>query len=215
MHLPRFTPLQLAVHAAVWLWLAFLVGLAVTNNLTVNPIQEMTLRTGKTALVLLMLSLACTPAFTVTGYAPVLKVRRSLGVYAFLIALSHLAIFVGLDYGFDLSLLALEFTQKRYILAGLTAFLILLPLALTSTKGWQRRLKKGWKTLHRFVYLAGVFVIVHYIWLTKNHRGEPLVWAALLAALLILRLPPVRRSIVNWRRGRSSGAAGSPSAHEA
>ncbi len=196
----KFTKLQLAVHVGALLPLALLIWDASQQNLTANPIQAITLRTGKAALVLLMLSLAATPANVLFGFKQALKARRALGLYAFGYAALHLLIFVGLDYGFDLRLIALELVEKRYVLAGSSAFLILLPLAVTSTQGWQRRLKRGWKRLHNLVYLAGILVIVHYIWLTKNHRGEPLVWAAILAVLLLLRLPAIRKRAGNLRK---------------
>ncbi len=195
----KFTPFQLAVHAAALAPLALLLVAWLTDNLTVNPIQEATFRTGKTAMVLLVASLACTPANTVFGFRPALKVRRALGLYAFLYAAIHLAIFMGLDYGFDLRLVALELAEKRYILVGAAALLILLPLAVTSTKGWQRRLGKAWKTLHRWVYLAGVLVIFHYIWVQKSDIREPIVWGAILGVLLLLRVPPIRRRAAGWR----------------
>ncbi len=210
--LPQLTRFQLFVHAAALAPLVVLVVAALTGNLTFNPIQEATFRTGKTAMVLLVLSLACTPAYTVFGFSQALRVRRALGLYAFLYAAIHFFIFFGLDYGFDLSLVLLELAEKRYILVGAAALLILLPLAITSTKGWQRRLRKTWKRIHRLVYAAGILVIVHYVWVQKSDIREPLVWGTVLALLLVLRLPPVRKAIVGWRmrwqqrRGESAAA---------
>jgi methionine sulfoxide reductase heme-binding subunit len=207
MSVPTFTKFQLAVHAAALAPLVVLIAAALTGNLSVNPIQEATFRTGKTAMVLLVASLACTPANTVFGFRPALKVRRALGLYAFLYAAVHFAIFIGLDYGFDLRLVALELAEKRYILVGFAALLILLALAVTSTKGWQRRLGKTWKKLHRWVYLAGVLVIFHYIWVQKSDIREPLVWGAVLGLLLLLRVPAIRKRAAGWRAaiGRPRG----------
>lgn len=199
MPFPKFTKFQLAVHLAALAPLAVLVAAWLTDNLSVNPIQDATFRTGKTAMVLLVASLACTPANTVFGFRPALKVRRALGLYAFLYAAIHFSIFIGLDYGFDLRLVALELAEKRYILVGAAALLILLPLAVTSTKGWQRRLGKAWKKLHRWVYLAGVLVIFHYIWVQKSDIREPLVWGAILGLLLLLRVPAIRQRAASWR----------------
>jgi methionine sulfoxide reductase heme-binding subunit len=207
MSVPTFTKFQLAVHAAALAPLVVLIAAALTGNLSVNPIQEATFRTGKTAMVLLVASLACTPANTVFGFRPALKVRRALGLYAFLYAAVHFAIFIGLDYGFDLRLVALELAEKRYILVGFAALLILLALAVTSTKGWQCRLGKTWKKLHRWVYLAGVLVIFHYIWVQKSDIREPLVWGAVLGLLLLLRVPAIRKRAAGWRAaiGRPRG----------
>lgn len=199
MSRPKFTPFQLAIHAAALAPLALLIAAWLTDNLSVNPIQDATFRTGKTAMVLLVASLACTPANTVFGFRPALKARRALGLYAFLYAAIHFGIFIGLDYGFDLRLVALELAEKRYILVGAAALLILLPLAFTSTKGWQRRLGKTWKKLHRWVYLAGVLVIFHYIWVQKSDIREPIIWGAILGLLLLLRVPAIRKRAANWR----------------
>jgi sulfoxide reductase heme-binding subunit YedZ len=198
MKYPRlhFTRLQLAVHLAALLPLIVLIIDAQRGGLTVNPIQEATLRTGKTAMALLLLSLACTPANTVFGFSPAIKLRRPLGLYAFLYALVHFSIYIGVDYGFDLRLIALELAEKRYVLVGFAAFLILLPLAITSTKGWQRRLKKGWRKLHRWVYLA--------VWVQKSDIREPLLWSAFLGILLALRVPAIKQRAASRRRQLAS-----------
>jgi sulfoxide reductase heme-binding subunit YedZ len=204
----RLTRFQLAVHLAALTPLAVLAIAALTDNLTVNPIQAATLRTGKTAMILLVLSLACTPVNTLFGFTQVLRVRRALGLYAFLYAAVHFAIFLGVDYGFDVGLIWLELADKRYILVGAAALLILTPLAVTSTKGWQRRLKKTWKHLHRFVYAAGILVIVHYIWVQKADIRQPLIWGAVLGLLLVLRIPSVRRQVVKTRSRLSARLKG-------
>ena len=111
MSRPKFTPFQLAVHTAALAPLVLLVLAWLTDNLSVNPIQDATFRTGKTAMVLLVASLACTPANTVFGFRPAIKARRALGLYAFMYAAIHFAIFIGLDYGFDLRLVALELAE--------------------------------------------------------------------------------------------------------
>lgn len=202
MRLPKlhFTKFQLIVHALAWLPLLVLIWDALNNNLTVNPIQTITFRTGKFALLFLTLSLSITPLHTLTGWQPLMRVRRPLGVYAFMYAGLHFLTFIGLDYGFQFQWIIPEIAEKPYIIAGLSALLLLLPLALTSTKGWQRRLKQNWKRLHRLAYAAGVLVIVHYIWEVKNHQGEPWVWGAVVACLLVMRLPIVKRAIVTGRR---------------
>jgi sulfoxide reductase heme-binding subunit YedZ len=117
----------------------------------------------------------------------------------------HFSIFVGLDYGFDPQLIGEAIAEKRFVLVGFTAFLLLLPLAITSTKGWMRRLGKRWKQLHRLVYVAAVLVIFHYIWLVKADIREPLAYGALVALLFVLRAPPVRRAITRFRQ-RHTGA---------
>jgi len=200
----KFTKFQLFVHIAALLPLAILIWDVVQGNLSVNPIQEISLRTGKTAMVLLVLSLAATPVNTIFGFRPALKVRRALGLYAFLYASIHFLIFIGLDYGFDLRLVWLELLEKRYVLVGFAALLILLPLAITSTKGWQRRLGKRWKTLHKWVYLAGILVIIHYAWVQKSDIRQALIWGSVVILLLVLRIPVVRRAVVRYRKKLSA-----------
>jgi len=193
------TAAQIAVHLAALTPLALLIWDALHRNLTANPIQAITFRTGKTALILLVLSLACTPLNTVFGIRQAVKWRRPLGLYAFLYAGLHFLVFTVLDYGLDWVLLREAIFEKRYALVGFAAFLLLIPLAITSTRGWMKRLGKRWKRLHQAVYIAGVLVIVHYVWLVKADRREPLLWGAAVGLLLLLRIPAVRRWIAGIR----------------
>ncbi len=202
--------LQIGTHCAALAPLALLIWDFSQNNLSVNPIQDLTLRTGTYALVLLLLSLACTPIDLLFGFKPVLALRKPLGLYAFLYVSLHAAIFVGLDYGFDWELIQQAIVEKRYVLAGLAALLLLLPLAITSTRGWMQRLGKNWKRLHRLVYVAALLAVIHYLWLVKSDIRLPLLYGALLLGLLALRLPPLRQPLRRWRdrlRGRSQAAA--------
>ena len=169
-----------------------------------RSIQAVEQRTGRYALYLLIASLACTPLYTVSGWSVPLRWRRPLGLYAFMYALIHFLTFLGLDYGFDLGLIWTDVAKKRYIVVGTAAFTILLLLALTSTKGWQRRLKKTWLWLHRWVYVAGGLVIAHYTWSVKADIRPPLAWGAVIVLLLVLRLPPVRRWFVGRRIHRKA-----------
>lgn len=207
--LPRFTPLQLVVHGAslapfIWLMIKYL-----TDNLTANPIQALTLRTGKFALIWLLLSLACTPLNTVFGFRQAIKIRRALGLYAFFYASLHFLIFIGLDYQFDIDLLEEAIFEKRYAVVGFSALMILLPLAITSTRGWMKRLKQNWKRLHKLVYLAGILVIIHYSWQVKSDIRVPLAYGAVLAILLILRISVVRRFASQFHLSQWSRRIGS------
>ncbi|HJS28263.1 MAG TPA: protein-methionine-sulfoxide reductase heme-binding subunit MsrQ [Anaerolineales bacterium] len=197
--LGRFTWNQVAVFFIALLPFANLAYDAYSGGLTFNPIQEATFRTGKLALIFLLLSLACTPLNTIFGWRGSIRYRRMLGLFAFFYASIHFLIFVALDYGLSWPLIKEAILEKRYAVVGFSAFLILLPLALTSTKGWQKRLKKGWKRLHQLVYLAGILVIIHFVWLVKSDVREPLLWGTALAVLLALRIPPVRRAASRLR----------------
>lgn len=197
--------LPVLTHVAAILPLVLLVWNYWQGLFLVDPVREITTRTGKTALILLVLSLACTPVNTLFGFKQVLRVRRALGLYAFLYAGLHFLTFIGLDYGFDADLIWQAVFDQRYVLVGFAAGLLLLPLAVTSTQGWKRRLGKNWKRLHRLVYLAGSLAVVHFVWLVKDVR-EPLRYGVVVALLLILRLPAVRRTVSrvrhSFRRGQ-------------
>lgn len=198
-----------------WFWLAVNLAVAmpllllgwdfVFDNLSVNPIDDFTDRTGKAAIVVLMLSLACTPANTVFGFRRGLTVRKALGLWAFAYAALHLFVFIGLDYGFSWDLIFQDaLLGKQFIIAGFIALLILTPLAITSTRGWMRRLGKNWKRLHQLVYVAGVLAVLHFLLLVKADRTEPLIYATILSVLLLLRVPWIRKSIVTWRKQLTS-----------
>jgi sulfoxide reductase heme-binding subunit YedZ len=196
---PRFTKFQIFVHLAALTPLVWLIFDYLTDNLTFNPIQAATFRTGRYAIVLLVLSLACTPINTIFGFRQVIKVRRALGLYAFMYASIHFMIFLGVDYRFDLGLIFEEIVGKRYIIAGFTAGFLLLPLALTSTKGWMKRLGIRWKQLHKLAYLAGLLAVTHYIWVVKSDYRVPLAVGVILVLLLMARIPRVRKYLANLR----------------
>ncbi len=194
-----------------WFWLAVNIGAALPllwlgwdawqGNLSVNPIDDFTDRTGSAAIIMLMLSLACTPIVSILGIRIVATARKSLGLWAFVYATLHMLVFIGLDYGFNVQFILDDgLFQKRYIFVGLISLLIMLPLALTSTKGWMRRLGRKWKTLHRLVYVAGVLAVLHFVWLAKGGRVEPFIYAAVLTLLLVVRIPAVRKSAIDLRR---------------
>ncbi len=179
---------------------------AATANLTINPIQAAEQRTGDTAITFLILSLACTPLHLVYGAPWLMKLSRPLGLYAFLYAAVHVSIFIGIDYGFDFTLLLQELAQKPYIIVGATCLLILSALALTSFDRAKLILRKRWKQLHRLVYLAGLLAVLHFGWASKGNlfsfSGDifrPLLAGALVLTLLIIRLPPVRRWLIQRR----------------
>ena len=200
--------LRVIAHVGALLPLAIIIIDNYRFNLTANPIQEITIRTGKAGLVLLVLSLACTPLNTVFGFRDALKVRRALGLYGFMYVALHLFTFAVLDYGVNLQLIAQAIAEKYYVIAGFIAFVLLVPLAITSTRGWMKRLGQRWKLLHRLVYIAVPIGVLHFSLLVKSVTGrpEPLLWGALVLGLLVLRLPAVRRRMANLR-GRSRTSA--------
>lgn len=192
--------LLVGTHLAALAPLLLLVLAWTGGRLGVNPIRELTLRTGRYALALLLLSLASTPLYLLTGLAAIRRLRKPLGLYAFLYLTLHLLTYAGLDFRFNLSFLWPEVTQQPFIQVGLLAFLILLPLAITSTRGWVVRLGKNWKRLHRLVYLAAVLAVLHFYWLAKGDWRRPAIAALVLGLLLLARLPPLRKVWAKLRK---------------
>lgn len=202
----RYTPLQIVMHLGGWLPLVRLLFDAASGNLGPNPIQDIEQRTGRAAVTFLILSLACTPFNTLFGWRELLRRRRALGLYAFLYACLHVLLFIDLDYGLNWRLILKAVLEKRFILVGAIAFLLLLLLAVTSFDVWVTRLRKNWKRLHRLVYLIAPIVILHFAWARKGDifrlQGDivqPLLYGLAVVMLLVLRLPFLRRTIVSFR----------------
>jgi methionine sulfoxide reductase heme-binding subunit len=178
-------PLVFLLAVSPFLWLLFRAG---TGRLSPNPIEDVTLATGIWALRFLLLSLAITPLRRLTGWNGLIQYRRMLGLFAFFYASAHLAIYVVLDQGLELSYVFDDIAKRPYITAGMTAFALMVPLALTSTRGWIRRLGRKWQVLHRLVYVSAIAACLHFLWKVKVMIGEPVYYALILAALLAFRL---------------------------
>ena len=180
---------------------AALLGVAVARTgLGPDPIGAATRRTGRYALVMLLVALTPTPLARLAGVRQVLRIRRPVGLYAFGYAALHLAIYVGWDYGFALRYALEAISRSPFIWAGAASLLILSVLAATSARGLQRRLGRSWKTLHRLVYLAGALAGLHYAWVFKELRLLPVAYFGLLTLLLVPRIPAVRRRLVALTR---------------
>ena len=200
---------------AVWILAllpaALLVWDGLNDDLTAEPITEITHRTGWWALSLLLASLAVTPLRRLTGWNSLIKLRRPIGLFAFFYACLHVLTYFGLDQGFAFGYIAEDVVERPYITVGFTAWVLLIPLAITSTQGWIRRLGKRWQRLHRLVYAAAVLGVLHFLWLVKADTREPLVFAAVRARLFVLRLPVFQRR----RAARKRDRRGSPKLVEA
>ena len=201
-----FTPLQIVMHTYAWSELVIIIYGVFTHHLTVNPIQQMEILTGRHAIALLVLSLACTPLTTLLGWRELLKRRRALGLYAIMYAVLHVIIFVDLDNGLAWSYLVQTVIQKSYILYGMAAFLLLVPLAMTSFDIWKVRLGKNWKRLHLLVYFTAPIAALHYamdvkgdIFHLSGNINAPVNYGIVIALLLLLRLPFVRRFFASLR----------------
>lgn len=192
--------LKLLTHIGALIPLALLIWDYNLEQFGADPIREVTLRTGKAAITLLVLSLAITPFKIWFGWKQIHPLRKLLGLYAFFYVVLHLTVFFWLDYALNLELINEALFEKRYALVGLASFLILLPLAATSTRWAMRKMGKNWTKLHRWVYLAGILAVLHYILLVKNAYTSPFLYAVVLALLLLTRIKPVKQAILRFRR---------------
>ncbi len=201
-----YTPLQIAVHVYAWSALVIMIFDLFTHHLTANPIQQLEIRTGRRAIALLVLSLVCTPLNTVLGWREPIKRRRTLGLYALMYAVLHVIIFIDLNNGLAWSLLIQTVLQKSYILYGMAAFLLLIPLAMTSFDVWKLRLGKNWKRLHQLVYFIAPIAALHYAMAVKGDIfhlsgdiSQPLEYGIVIGLLLFLRLPFIRGFVASIR----------------
>jgi len=187
--------LHRVVVAVLLLPLAGLVWGALQDSLGANPVEVMTHETGEWALRCLLLCLAVTPARRWLGWSSLAPYRRSFGLLASTYAVCHFLVFLVFDLALDPAFLAEEILERPYITLGFAALLCLLPLAVTSTRGWQRRLGRRWIRLHRLAYLAGGLAVLHFLWLAKADLAAPLAHAAVLGLLFGLRRLPQRRKM--------------------
>jgi len=188
---PKIIVNSLAFIPLVWLLVSWATG-----NLGPNPIQRAQIFLGDTALIMLLISLSITPIKTLTGYTKISKFKKTIGLQSFYYALVHVFVYIGVDYSFNFKFLFKEFLHLWYLWAGVPAFLILLVLAITSIRSLKIKLGKIWKPIHRFVYLAGVLVVIHYLLVMKGGPSiigattiKPLIAGGVLLVLLIARLP--------------------------
>jgi sulfoxide reductase heme-binding subunit YedZ len=171
-----------------------LVWDGLNDRLGANPVQTVTHTTGLWGLRLLLVTLTVSPLRRLTGWGPVMRLRRMLGLFAFFYVLLHFLTYVAIDQGFALRDIVEDVAKRPYITIGFTAFVLLIPLAATSTDGMIRRLGgKRWKQLHQLVYVIAVAGCFHYFWLVKADTLNPLVYLSVLLVLLVLRLPALQK----------------------
>ncbi len=161
----------------------------VQSGLGPNPVEFLEHYLGDWSLRLLLVTLAMTPLRMLTKTTEPIRVRRLLGLWSFTYLCLHFLTYLVFDLEFSLAQLGSDLVKRTYILLGFSAWLMLLSLATTSTNNWQRRLKRNWKTLHKLVYPAAIFGAIHYLWLVKADTRTPLIYLAVLLALLAFRLP--------------------------
>jgi sulfoxide reductase heme-binding subunit YedZ len=168
--------------------LARLIWLGVNDNLTANPIEFIERSTGTWALIILLITLSMTPIRLMTGIAWQIQLRRMMGLFMFFYACLHFTTYVWLDHWFDWSEISKHIIKHPYVLVGFSAFVLALPLAMTSTNGMMRRLGARWKQLHYTVYIVAILGVLHFWWLVKKDIREPLLYAIILFLLLGIRL---------------------------
>lgn len=179
---------------------ALLVRGMLIGNLGVNPAETVQLQTGRWALKFLLISLAITPVRRLTGWNLVIQHRRMLGLFAFFYATLHLASYIVLDQYFALDAMMADIVKRPFITVGFAAFMLMAPLALTSTKGWIRRLGRRWQLLHRLIYVSAICAVVHFAWKVKVFTGDPVLYAAILTVLLGFRIAWILRGRFAVRR---------------
>ena len=177
-------------------------------SLGVDPVKELEHECGKTALNLLLLTLAVTPVRELTGQPQLLRLRRMLGLFAFFYVLLHFTIYLVLDLELNFATLGADIAKRPYITIGFTALLLLIPLAVTSTNGMMRRLGRRWQSLHRLVYVIALLGVWHFYWQVKRDVREPLIYIGILAVLLgyrVIRARSRRRNAIPGRMPATSG----------
>ena len=183
--------------------LGILIWRALTAKLGANPVEFIQHTTGDWTLRFLVITLCITPLRKLLKLPDLIRYRRMLGLFAFFYACLHFLTYLGLDQSFDLSAMWKDVAKRPFITVGFTAFVLLIPLAITSTAGWIRRLGgRRWQLLHRLIYISAICGVIHYYWLVKSAVLRPLTYGAIVAALLLWRLG-------DWflRRGRTIAAA--------
>ena len=165
----------------------FIIYQIITNQLGPEPIKDITHHTGKWTLYFIVITLAMTPLKMVTHLNIWINYRRMFGLFIFFYASVHLMTYVGLDYRFDITSIGDDIIKKKFIFIGFSAWLLLIPLALTSNKRMITILKGKWKKIHRLIYLISLFGAIHYLWLVKRDLTEPLIFLAVILILLSFR----------------------------
>src|SRR4051794_34485628 len=189
----RMSVWRFTIFVACLVPLAYIAWKFWRDKLGANPYRELEIETGLWTLRLLAVTLAITPFRRAFGWNWLVKYRRMLGLFTFFYATVHLSMWAGVDWFFAWGDMWHEIVKHKYILIGMLTWLIMLPLAITSTKGWVRRLGKRWAKLHRLVYAAAITGTIHYLWAVKKDTFFPAVYFAVFALLLAYRLIDARR----------------------
>lgn len=191
---------NLLVHVVATLPLVLTAYEYITGTLPIVLDRHLVIRFGAVGLAFLIASFTITPISILTGRTNLKPIRRPLGVYGFCYIALHLLAYAWLSNYFEWDLILRDIGERRAMSVGLLAFALLIPLALTSTNGWQKRLGRRWKVLHRLVYFAVPLSILHYFWLERDIKDWVLVYLGVVVILFLLRIPAIRQAIVRKRR---------------
>jgi sulfoxide reductase heme-binding subunit YedZ len=206
---------MIALKVVIWLLCLTPLGILtlefVQDRLGANPIERITHLTGFFGLTFLVVTLAITPLRRLSGWNSAIKLRRLIGLFGFFYVCLHFLTYLILDHFFDWRTIVEDIVERPYITVGFTALLLLIPLAFTSTRGWIRRLGKRWQMLHRLVYVAAGLGVLHFFWKEKADTREPLIFAGVLAILLLFRVPVLLKRRAARRAPGRQGSSASPS----
>ena len=175
------------------LWPIYVISYQIIfNQLGPEPVDRIINHFGEWTLIFILLTLSMTPLKKITKSIEWIKLRRMLGLFTFFYASIHMLSYVGLDYRFDFEPLINDVLKKKFIFIGFSAWLLLIPLAVTSSERMVRLLKQNWKKIHRLIYIIGIFGVLHYIWLSKTIFFKPLIFLIILVILLLFRIKITR-----------------------
>ena len=175
------------------LWPLYVISYQIIfNQLGPEPVDRIINHFGEWTLIFILLTLSMTPLKKITKSVEWIKFRRMLGLFTFFYASIHMLSYVGLDYRFDFEPLINDVLKKKFIFIGFSAWLLLIPLAVTSSEKMVRLLKQNWKKIHRLIYIIGIFGVLHYIWLSKTIFFKPLIFLIILVILLLFRIKITR-----------------------
>ncbi len=197
--------MKVLVFLAALIPLTLLIMDALNGNLGANPVEAITHRTGDWVLNFLLITLTVTPLRKISGWHWLLRFRRMLGLYAFFYVLLHFTTYIWLDRFFIFDEIGKDIAKRPYITVGFTCFLLLIPLAVTSTNAMVRRLgAKRWQRLHKMIYGIAIGGVLHYLWLVKSDIVLPLTYGLILFVLLVMRVPAISRKLSKIRSGAST-----------
>jgi sulfoxide reductase heme-binding subunit YedZ len=204
----RSNQLRVAVNLVALFFLGRLGWWLATDRFIFDPVKEITMQTGRLAIAFLLLTLACTPLAFTLKWPRLRRARRPFGLWSLAYTMLHFLTFAVWDYRLDLSLLRIGILDQPFVLVGTSAFVLLLALGITSWPGLRARMGRSWIWVQRLVYVAAILDVWHVLWL-KKRLWEAWHYPAILAILLILRIPPVRRAVVRVREWVIRGLRGS------